>query len=272
MKKKRIIPLVLFKDGHVVQSRKFNFHRPLGQLDGTLRRLDDWQSDEVIILDITSTRSDSKPHGRVDLSTKFSPVLLDALEQHSRLGSMPLTVGGGLTSIYQVEKLFAAGADKVFINSSFYDDPSFLDLVVREFGSQAVVFGVDYVENSDSRQVMIRNGSQKLDISVNRAIELATERNVGEIFLNSITRDGAKQGMDIRLLTSLKSFNLPLILCGGAGSTEHLGEALEGGVLDGVSAANFFQHVELSVIKARARLLELGHNVRKVDNLNFEGD
>jgi cyclase len=265
MKKKRLIPLILFKNGHVVQSRGFANHRPLGLLNGTLTRMEDWQADEVVILDISPNGPSSGVRGRSDHATSFSSELIEAVSRHASLGSMPLTVGGGIRSRQQVENLFNAGADKVLVNSALHHDSSLIPNLVEEFGSQAIVLGVDYLEGPEGRTVMSEAGRKAHGTSISEILEIALGSNVGEVFLNSISRDGFKMGMDLELAQIIEGIPIPVVLCGGAGSPEHLAEALSFVGVDGVSAANFFQHVESSVPFARSKLLQLGYNVRAVN-------
>jgi cyclase len=266
MKKKRIIPLVLFRNGYVVQSRNFSNHRSLGLLDGTLERLEDWAADEVIVLDISN--SSDPLLGRNDLATKTEHDFISTLKKHSARNSMPLTVGGGIKSVKDTDIIFQSGADKIYLNTLLHQDPKTVEAIVNKYGSQAVVGGIDIRWIKQSPVAYYLNGSSAIKKDVNQLIEHYINLGVGEIMINSIDRDGLKNGFDVDILGYLPDPVLPITLCGGAGNPTHFVEPLKSLKIDGVVAGNYFQHVENSVPLVRNHLSKLGLPVRKVVRLN----
>lgn len=264
MKKKRIIPVVLFKDGYVVQSRGFSDHRRLGLLGETLKRLEDWNADEIVILNISSPNSEIEIRGRTDLETHFDGNFLSSLMEHSKKCSVPLTVGGGLRSFDKASELFAVGADKVLVNSSLHISPNLIGDLVEAFGSQAVVLGVDVRRAQDVPEVWYNSANTKSNRSLFEVVRDGINRGAGELFINSIDRDGRKNGLDLEVLNFIGQPSIPVTLCGGVGNGEHIASALSYGQLDGVAAANFFHHIENALPVARLAAIKKGMLVRKV--------
>lgn len=265
MKKKRIIPLVLFRDGYVVQTRNFRNHRRLGLLGPTLTRLEEWGADEIILVNISSKGEDAHYEvGRTDIADEFQFDFYSAVKLHAGRSSVPLTVGGGILEFSHAARYFEIGADKVLINTGFHADNNLVRNLANEFGNQAVVLGVDYSEINGKREVFAYLGKESTGKSVSEVTRGAADSGVGEFFLNSIDRDGTKQGLDLEVVNELSELHTPLILCGGVGEASHISEALGVDRVDGVAAANFFQHIENSVQLARKSALSAGILVRQV--------
>jgi cyclase len=265
MKKKRIIPLVLFRDGYVIQARNFGNHKRLGLLGPTLTRLEEWGADEIILVNISSERPDAATQlGRTDIADEYQFDFYSAVKQHAIRSSVPLTVGGGILGVKQAARYFEIGADKVLINTGFHVDKNLVPHLSREFGNQAVVLGVDYVEINGSRKVFSHLGKVPTGRTLSEVAQNAEEDGVGEFFLNSINRDGAKQGLDLQVVNDICELRTPLIICGGVGEARHISEALRVDRVDGVAAANYFQHIENSVQLARKSALSVGILVRRV--------
>lgn len=262
MKKKRLIPLVLYKSGYVIQSRDFSVHRSIGLLDATLRRLDDWHSDEVVLVDISPSWEAQVSSGRLDTASKFSATFLDAVRTQSHYGSMPLTIGGGISSMQQVEHLFLSGADKILLGSAIFDNPHLVTKIAKEYGSQSIVFSLDYREVNGRRQVCYAGAQKVVPQGLREVLEIAFDLGVGEVMLHAVTRDGSKLGMDLDVVTEVQDIKMPLIACGGAGSPAHMIDMLQSSAIDAVAAANYFHHVESSVHVARSALFEAGLPVR----------
>lgn len=266
MKKKRIIPLVLFRNGYVVQSRNFSNHRSLGLLDGTLERLEDWAADEVIVLNISNS---SEPLlGRNDLATKTEHDFISTLKKHSTRNSMPLTVGGGIKSIKDTDLIFQSGADKIYLNTLLHQAPKTVEAIVNKYGSQAVVGGIDIRWVEHAPVAYYSHGKIEVKGSIQQLVDNLIGLGVGEIMINSIDRDGMKVGFDEEILEFLPLRAVPIILCGGAGNPNHFVEPLKNIKIDGVVAGNYFQHVENSVPLVRDYLINVGLPIRKVVRLN----
>lgn len=261
MKKKRIVPLVLHRHGQVVQTRNFSNFRPLGLLDGTLERLEDWSADEVVLIDISEERNYK---GRLDLSTKFESDFMGSLRNHSSRARMPITVGGGIDSFEKAEAFLRNGADKVLINTALQTSPEVFIEIADKFGSQSIVAGIDTYWDGEKHAVYHSRGQVRSKDSLEGLLARYDGLAVGEIFLNSIDRDGKKSGFDMNLLVSVGALRIPVTICGGAGTPGHFVEALGHPNVDGVAAANFFQHVESSIPIVRSLALNSGLPVRRV--------
>lgn len=264
MKKKRIVPLVLFRSGYVVQSHNFGKHRKLGLLDGTLKRLEEWGADEIVVLNISDTELASSEDGRSDLASDFQFDFVSALEANAKLCSIPLTIGGGIRDFEYAAQLFNAGADKLLVNSLYHLDKSVVSNLIDSFGSQAVVLGVDFKVSNNGYEVWFNRGKELSTMSLSQLVKDAESLGVGEIFLNSIDRDGMKTGLDLDVLNYFSNPMVPVIICGGVGNEEQLCEGLAVKGVDGVAAANYFQHIENSLPLARKSALEKGMLVRRV--------
>lgn len=265
MKKKRIIPLVLFRDGYVIQARNFGNHKRLGLLGPTLTRLEEWGADEIILVNISPGSPDAMTQlGRTDTADEYQYDFYSAVKQHAGRSSVPLTVGGGILEFKQAARFFEIGADKVLINTGFHLDKNLVPHLSKEFGNQAVVLGLDYVEIDGRREVFSHLGKVPTGRTVSEVAQNAEEYGVGEFFLNSIKRDGTKQGLDLEVVNDVHALRTPLIICGGVGEAKQISEALEVDRVDGVAAANYFQHIENSVQLARKSALSAGILVRRV--------
>ena len=252
MKKKRIIPLVLFKNGYVVQARGFSSHKRLGFLGPTLTRLEEWGADEIIVVNISpADKAPEAPVGRTDLADEFDFDFTRAVRNHAGRTSVPLTIGGGIRGFYQAAQCFEIGADKVLINSGVHLDKGLVPKIAGEFGSQAVVLGVDYKLVNGIRQVFIQSGQESVGKSVSEVAQAASDLGAGEFFLSSIDRDGMKQGLDLDVIAQVAELRTPVIVCGGVGEAKHITDGLRLRSVDGVAAANYFQHVENSVQLSR---------------------
>jgi cyclase len=234
-------------------------------LDGTLERLEDWAADEVIVLNISN--SVEPLLGRNDLATKTESDFISTLRKHSTRNSMPLTVGGGIKSIKDADIFFQSGADKIYVNTLIHQESKIVEAIVNKYGSQAVVGGIDIRWIEQSPVAYYLNGSTAINKDVSQLIEHYINLGVGEIMINSIDRDGIKNGFDEEILGYLPDPVVPITLCGGAGNPNHFVEPLRSIKIDGVVAGNYFQHVENSVPLVREYLIDAGLPVRKVVRL-----
>jgi cyclase len=266
MKKKRLIPVLLLKDGWLVQSKRFNRHKNLGNPITSMRRLSEWASDEVIYLDIS--RGDTYDMRRDDLNHPNRANPLDILEDVAKASSMPITFGGRIRSLADIDARLASGADKISINTLPIEQPSFIDIAAREFGSQCIVVSID-VQNIEGRGVVVADCGRHITtldpVIWSQEVEA---RGAGEILLNSVDCDGAGGGYDIQLINSIAaSVKIPVIALGGVGQWQDFGDAFLKTSVDAVAAANIFQHSDQSVYLAKKWLFERGFNVRSPDLL-----
>jgi cyclase len=262
MKKKRVIPIVLFKDGFVVQSKSFSEYRNLGNPYDSIRRLSQWGADEVSFIDI-GTRDNSSLQ-RHDLGRQIIPTYLEVLEDISSTTKMPLSSGGQIRSLEDIAERLSRGADKVVINTASFEDLDFLPKAIKIFGSQCVTVSMDVKSEGSEYRIFTENGKKPLDKSLQSWISYFNSIEVGELLLNSIDRDGTKTGFDLNLVHQVASLvRVPLIVCGGAGKWDDLRVVLEIEGVDAVAAANIFQHTDQSVFLAHKYLYTHGVNVRK---------
>lgn len=187
----------------------------------------------------------------------------DVLKKLGKSCFIPIAAGGGIRTIDAARNLLRSGADKIVINSPLYGDWSFVSALSAEFGEQCIVASMDVMESSTGDfQVWSHNGEQlQLGLASNW-MERFSDRGVGEIYLNSINRDGTGIGCDMRLLHLLPpNFNKPVILVGGVGNSFHLDEALRDSRVDGVATAHLFNFIGDTLQKARKSLLSDGINL-----------
>lgn len=263
MKKKRVIPVLLHKEGWLVQSKRFNEYKKLGNAQKAVQRLSEWDSDELIYLDIS--KNETYTTNRSDTAAPEYQDLVELLCEVSKVSRMPITIGGGIKTLTDIEVRLRAGADKVSINRAALADPSLITLASREFGRQCIVVSIDYEELGEERFLYfddkkVSNGGLKKALDWLLEVE---ELGAGEILLNSVSRDGMKCGYDISFLEQASNaINIPVIACGGAGSWEHLAEVLMQTNVDAVAAANIFHFQDQSVFLARRHLASKGLPVR----------
>ncbi|HWI06566.1 MAG TPA: imidazole glycerol phosphate synthase cyclase subunit [Solirubrobacteraceae bacterium] len=262
MLKTRLIPCLLLKNGLLVRSEEFTFHQIVGNPISQVDRFSSWAVDELIYIDIT--REGEYDMRRDDHKVKVKRDILDIIEDISRSCFMPLTFGGGIRTLEEIRARLAHGADKVTINTMAYEHPEFITDAARLFGSQAIVVSVDVRRQAKGEwEVYTRWGRRATGRSVQSWVQEAERRGAGEIFLNSIDRDGTGTGYDLELVkTVTQATKIPVIACGGVGKFAHLAE---GALLAGASAvcaANIFHYTEHSTIRAKKVLLQAGVDVR----------
>ncbi len=261
MIKNRLVPVLLLRNGVMVQSRGFKRDQRLGDPTTIVERLSSWAADEIIYLDIT--RGQTYDLGRDDLNTFNRGSLLEILKDVATKCFMPLTFGGGIRSLDDILIRIHSGADKITINTQAIDNPGFVEESAREFGSQCIVVSIDAKRHEDGTwSVMKAGGSEDTGLDPAQWARQMESRGAGEIFLNSVDRDGTGIGLDLALVQSVsKAVRIPVIACGGVGAWTHLKAGLTAGA-SAVAAANIFNHSENSVFKAKEHLFSAGCCVR----------
>lgn len=266
MKKHRLIPVLLLRNGWLVQSKQFRRYQNLGNPISAVKRLSEWASDELIYLDISS--DDSHDMRRDDLAHPNRHSIFEIIEDVSKVAFMPITVGGRIRTLQDIEKRLSLGADKIAINTMAIEDPQFVETAAREFGSQCVVVSIDVKRQEESLCVMSHGGKQATSYVPEVWAKTIEHLGAGEILLNSIDRDGMKNGYDLDLLNKVtRAVKIPVIACGGVGEWTHFAEALEQTGVDAVAAANIFHYSDQSVYLAKQYLSDRGLNVRRPDLL-----
>jgi cyclase len=262
MKKRRMIPVVLLKNGWLVQSVQFSRFMNLGNPFWAVKRLSEWASDELIYLDITA--DDNYDLRRDDLGAPNRRTFLEIIEDVAKVTFMPITVGGKIRSLEDIRLRLALGADKISINTVAYDDPDFIRRAASQFGSQCIVVSIDYKEVAGTPRVMVQGGKRDTGLDPVGWAKTAQERGAGEILLNSIDRDGMKVGYDIDTISNVcAAVSIPVVALGGVGRWEDFEAALTRTSVDAVAAANIFQHTDQSVYYAKRHLFDAGQNVRE---------
>ena len=249
---KRIIHCLDIDDGRVVKGTKFKNIRDAGDPVEVAKRYDEEGADEIAFLDITATHEKRK-------------TIISVVEQVAQEVFIPLTVGGGVSSFSDVKNLLNAGADKVTINSAAVANPNIIDEITNKIGNQCIVAAIDAKKDLDGNgwKVYTHGGRKKTELDVYKwAIEVQ-KRGAGEILLTSMDRDGTKEGFDINLLKLVSTaVNIPVIASGGAGTLEHLKDAVSDGCSDAVLAASIFHFSVYSIKEAKEYLKKHGVLVR----------
>jgi len=260
MKKKRIIPVLLLRDGHLVQSKLFTQYKKLGNPLKAVERLAQWDADELIYLDISKFPLGTEQ--REDLNGQNFQTTLEVLRAISDSATMPITFGGGITGLQDVQDRILAGADKVAINRLALIKPHTIMEISREFGSQVLVVSID-VFKVESEYFIYSGGRPLLNSKLEDFLKKVQDFRAGEILLNCVNRDGMKNGYELELYRKVEGWiHVPLIALGGAGEWEHMREVLSLTNIDAVAAANVFHHFDQSMYLARQTLFQAKANVR----------
>lgn len=264
MLKKRLIPCLFLKNGHLVRSDKFTYHQLLGDPIHQVERINSWQADELIYVDISN--EEFYDLRRDDMKIKRMSNIYEIISRVSKTCFIPLTFGGNIRTIDDVRERLKMGADKVIINTIAVEKPEFITECAKKFGSQCVVLGIDVkIDKNGKYEVYSHHGK---DGTGKDPIEWAKEAEnlgAGEIFLNSIDRDGSAEGYDLKLIQLVvNAVNIPVIACGGVGTFEHFIDGIEKGNADAVAAGNIFNFTENSVIKAKKILQQAGIDIRPI--------
>ena len=248
MLKKRLIPLMLLDNGRLIKTIKFGTCRDVGDPVQSAKVYSDQNADELLILNVS--RDD-----RTITKT------LEILRELSKNCFMPLTVGGGITSIEDVRILIRSGADKVLINTAAYQDLDFLKVIAREFGSQALIIGIDCTGAVDKWQCLSNCGSVVENIELENHLRQVQEAGAGELLIQSVDRDGVMCGLDLDLLRRVTRFaKIPVIGAGGVGNYHDLldGYGIEG--IDAIGVASLFHFSDSNPHRAKAMLQN--HNLK----------
>ena len=215
MLKKRIIPVILFKDGYIVQSVNFQEFQNLGDPFSIIKRLSKWMSDEIIYLNISNKKDFKNFRTDLKFNDKFSN-FTQIIKHISENLICPITYGGNINSIKDIEEYLRAGADKVSINSAAINNIKFIDEASKEFGSQCIVVSIDYLK-LDNKYLVVSKGKKITKIDLFDHLKACCDHGCGEILLNSVERDGKKKGYDLEIIDKvINKINIPLIILGGA--------------------------------------------------------
>lgn len=261
MLKRRLIPVLYIKNGLIVRSEDFTYHQNIGNVINEASRYNEWDIDELIYIDIS--REKHYDLRRDDHKIKSANSIDQIIKDVSKVCFMPLTFGGAIRSIEDVDVRIQNGADKVVLNTGAYITPELVRSVSHKYGAQCVVISVDYRLMEGIPTVFIEFGQRNTHTSVFDWIRECERLGAGEIFLNAIERDGKAQGYDIETIGSVvASTRLPVIGCGGAGEMNDFLEVAKLTDVSAIAAGNIFHFTERSYPRAKQLLKREGISVR----------
>jgi len=251
MHTKRIIPCLDVKAGRVVKGTNFVELRDAGDPVELAEIYDKEQADELVFLDITASVEKRKS-------------VLDVINRTAGQVFMPLTVGGGISTVEDIRNALKAGADKTSVNSAAVRNPDLIRDGARFFGNQCIVLAVDAKRRGEnSWEVYVNGGRTPTGIDALTWIKKAVSLGAGEILLTSMDADGTKNGYDIPLTRAVsEAVNVPVIASGGAGTLEHFYDVLTLGKADAVLAASVFHYKEFTIKQVKEYLNSKGVEVR----------
>lgn len=247
---KRIIPCLDIKDGRTVKGVNFENIRDAGDPIELGALYAQQGADELVFLDITATNEKRK-------------TLSELVTRIARHVNIPFTVGGGISSVEDVNVLLSAGADKVSVNTAAFRNPELLNGLSREFGSQCIVLAIDTRFEEGDWYVYLNGGRVKTDIKTTDWAKEAVDRGAGEILLTSMNNDGTKQGFALDITARLsQDLHVPVIASGGAGTMEHFAEVFEKAQADAALAASIFHYKEMEIPDLKTYLYKRGIQIR----------
>ena len=250
MLKKRIIPCLDVKDGRVVKGINFVDLIDAGNPVDQAKFYSENGADEICFLDISA-------------SLENRDTLINIVKKTAEEVFIPLTVGGGIKSIDNMQSLLKAGADKVSINSAAITDPNIIKKSSNYFGSQCIVVAVDVKKNKNSWLVYSHGGTKNTGIDAIEWLRKVEQLGAGEILLTSMDRDGTKLGFDLDILAEAnKILGIPVIASGGVGSIHHFYEGVKDGGADALLAASVFHFNEFSIMEVKNYLKKNNIDVR----------
>jgi cyclase len=250
MLKKRIIFTLLYDSGNFMLSRNFRLQK-VGNLDWLKKNYDfskiSFFIDELIVIDISRVNRD------IDNFCKTLQALTDGC-------FIPICAGGGVRSAETARKLLRSGADKILVNTPLFTEMELVSKLASEFGQQCIVASVDYKKTAEEMvEFMIESGNMPVQGCPTNLLAELDNGCIGELYLNSIDRDGTGQGYDFTILNFLpENFNVPVIMAGGAGNSSHLQQGLNDSRIDAVATAHLFNFVGDGLKQARNNLLQQG--------------
>ena len=250
MLKNRIIPCLDVKNGRVVKGINFVDLKDAGDPVEQAKIYSEGGADEICFLDITASNENKE-------------IIFDVIKRTSENCFVPLTVGGGVKSLEDINKLLVSGADKVSINTAAVNNHDLIKESSKKFGSQCIVVAIDAKQKNDRWEIYTHGGRIKTGIDALDFAKKMEENGAGELLITSMDRDGTKKGYDIKLISEIeKNVNIPIIASGGVGSLEHLFEGVKYGKASAVLAASIFHYGTYSIQEAKQYLDSKGIPVR----------
>ena len=241
MLKNRIIPCLDVKNGRVVKGINFVDLKDAGDPVEQAKIYSDGGADEICFLDITASNENRE-------------TIYEVVEKTSKKCFVPLTVGGGVRSIEDINKLLNCGADKVSINTAAVQNSKVVEESSKKFGSQCIVVAIDAKKNGENWEIFTHGGRNSTGIDAIQFANKMEESGAGELLVTSMDKDGTQSGYDIDLMKKISSnVNIPVIASGGVGTLDHLAEGISAGA-SAVLAASIFHYGTYSVEEAKQYL------------------
>lgn len=251
MLKVRVIPTLLWKQFGLVKGVGFDSWRRVGPVLPAIKVYNQREVDELMLLDIVAHRSDDDPD-------------FESIDEFGQDCFVPLTVGGGITRMAQVQRLLRAGADKVSLNTVSHSRPELVSEIARRHGVQCVVASIDVRSQDGGWHCFSHAGQQATGREVVAWARELQDRGAGEILITSIERDGTLQGYDLALIEAVvRAVGIPVIASGGAGNYQHMVDAVTQAGASAVAAASMFHFTEQTPAGAKAALAAAGVPVRQ---------
>ncbi|HBI6755132.1 TPA: imidazole glycerol phosphate synthase subunit HisF [Listeria monocytogenes] len=247
---KRIIPCLDVTAGRVVKGVNFVSLTDVGDPVEIAKAYNEAGADELVFLDITAT-------------VELHQTMIDVVERTAEQVFIPLTVGGGISSVSDMKELLQAGADKISLNSAAIKRPDLIQEGADKFGNQCIVVAIDAKWNGTNWSVFTRGGRNDTGLDAITWAKKAVQLGAGEILLTSMDGDGTKNGYDIPLTKAIsEAVSVPVIASGGCGNAAHMAEVFEKTNATAALAASIFHYGELSIQNVKTTLLEKGVNIR----------
>lgn len=224
----RVIPCLLLRGNGLVKTKKFKDAVYLGDPVNAVRIFSEKEADEIVILDIDASREGREPN-------------YELIAEMAGEAFMPVAYGGGVRSLEQIRRLIRSGVEKVVINTLATESLDTIRAAVDIFGSQAIVGAVDVRRKLlGGYAVMAKSARESTKLNLRQHIQHLVQAGVGELLINDVDRDGCMSGYDMALVRSVTQVPIPVVVCGGAGTLEHLREAVLDGGASAVAAGSMF--------------------------------
>ncbi|HCX14551.1 MAG TPA: imidazole glycerol phosphate synthase subunit HisF [Rhodospirillaceae bacterium] len=251
MLKKRIVAVLLVRNGIVVQSVGFHKYLPVGKPEIAVEHLNKWGVDEIVILDISGRNfADAQLEQNI---TRVAPFCL-----------VPLAVGGGIRTVDHIRQVIKSGADRVVLNTSIFDNPKLIKQAAERFGTQCIIAAIDAAPSDiNVYDTFVHGGKKRTGLSPKDLARRAEDHGAGEILIQAIHRDGCKMGYDLELIAEVSgAVSVPVIALGGVGCPAHMAEAVRVPGISGLGAGNFFHFTEHTASVTKALLQRAGVDLR----------
>ncbi len=256
MLRKRIIFALIYADGFFMQSRNFRLQKvgDLNWLEKNYRfQQISFSLDELIVLNASRGNKSME---------KFADTISNLVNDVF----IPIAAGGGIRSMKDAELLFNSGADKIVLNSVLFLNPGLVIALIKRYGTQSIVASIDYKKSNGNIEIFIEDGTTKIDMNLEQYIQYIGNLEVGEIYLNSIEKDGTGFGYDFETIKEFESkIKIPLIIAGGAGNESHLIKGLQIENVSAVATADLFNFMGNGLPNARKIIIESGENIANWD-------